>query len=102
MEQRLVQIWYGQRAAPWPLRALARLYSAVMHWRRRAYASGWLQSRRAGKPVIIVGNLTVGGTGKTPLVAWLATQLSATGLKVGIVSRGYGSQDRAVRAVHEA
>ncbi len=45
---------------------------------------------RVGRPVVIVGNLTVGGTGKTPVVIWLAQQLSALGLKVGIVSRGYG------------
>jgi len=102
MQQRLVQVWYGQRAAPWPLRVLSRLYAAAVHWRRRAYARGWLRARRAGKPVIIVGNLTVGGTGKTPLVAWLARQLSATGLKVGIVSRGYGRRTRAVRAVQAA
>jgi tetraacyldisaccharide 4'-kinase len=54
----------------------------------------------AGKPVIVVGNLTVGGTGKTPLVAWLAEQLARCGLKVGILSRGYGGSTRRPQVVH--
>jgi tetraacyldisaccharide 4'-kinase len=59
-----------------------------------------MQTQRAGKPVIVVGNLTVGGTGKTPLVAWLAEQLSLSGLRVGIVSRGYGRSKGEPEAVH--
>src|SRR5207244_4101841 len=47
---------------------------------------------QAGRPVVVVGNLTVGGTGKTPLTIWLARQISARGLRVGIVSRGYGGR----------
>jgi tetraacyldisaccharide 4'-kinase len=54
------------------------------------YESQWLRSHQAGKPVVVVGNLTVGGTGKTPLVAWLAGRLAGLGWRVGIVSRGYG------------
>src|SRR5258708_32402615 len=61
-----------------------------MRARRRAYVSGWVRTEHAGKPVVVIGNLTVGGTGKTPLTIWLARQLTAAGLRVGIVSGGYG------------
>jgi tetraacyldisaccharide 4'-kinase len=99
MEQRRTDIWYRESAAsPW-LQPLSWVYGLVVRGRRLAYATGWLRTRRADRPVIVVGNLTVGGTGKTPLVAWLASQLSAAGLKVGIVSRGYGSNAAGVRIV---
>jgi len=91
MEQRLTRLWYGEGAGAAPLlRGLSWIYGAVVRLRSRAYAAHWLKSQRAGKPVIVVGNLTVGGTGKTPLVAWLAERLAQRGLRVGIVSRGYG------------
>src|SRR4029078_5205681 len=54
---------------------------------------------KVGVPVVVVGNLTVGGTGKTPLVAWLASRLAAVGLKVAIVSRGCGGRARGVTRV---
>jgi tetraacyldisaccharide 4'-kinase len=100
MEQRLTRLWYRESAGPSLLQPLSWLYGLVVRVRRQAYERGWLKSGRAGKPVIVVGNLTVGGTGKTPLVAWLAEQLSATGLKVGIVSRGYGRSRRMPEMVH--
>jgi tetraacyldisaccharide 4'-kinase len=91
MEQRLTRLWYGDGTEAAPLlRGLSWLYGAIVRVRSRAYAAHWLSSQRAGKPVIVVGNLTVGGTGKTPLVVWLAERLSQLGLRVGIVSRGYG------------
>jgi tetraacyldisaccharide 4'-kinase len=62
-----------------------------MRLRRNAYAWGLLRRHWVGKPVVVVGNLTVGGTGKTPLVIWLARKLTARGLQVGLVSRGYGA-----------
>ncbi len=91
MEQRLTRLWYDEGTGGAPLlRGLSWIYGAVVGLRSRAYAAHWLRSYRAGKPVVVVGNLTVGGTGKTPLVAWLAERLSRRGLSVGIVSRGYG------------
>ncbi len=54
------------------------------------YASGWLARERLNVPVIVVGNISVGGSGKTPLVIWLAQQLNALGRNAGIISRGYG------------
>jgi tetraacyldisaccharide 4'-kinase len=90
VEQRLTELWYRERAWACPLQPLAWLYGAALALRRRAYAAGWLRTQSAGRPVVVVGNLTVGGTGKTPLTAWLARELGAQGLRVGIVSRGYG------------
>jgi len=92
MEQQLTKLWYRDDAGPSLLQPLSWLYDAVVRLRRNAFAHGWLTTHRVGKPVIVVGNLTVGGTGKTPLVIWLARQLTGHGLKVGIVSRGYGSR----------
>ena len=56
----------------------------------RSYRLGWLRSVRVAVPVIVVGNLTVGGSGKTPLVIALVEALRARGLRPGVVSRGYG------------
>jgi tetraacyldisaccharide 4'-kinase len=85
--------WHGE-SAPLLLRPLAWLYGGVVALRRLAYDRGWLASSHPGVPVIVVGNLTVGGTGKTPLVAWLATQLRARGARPGIVLRGHGGTVR--------
>ena len=92
MEQRLTKLWYRDAAGPSWLQPLSWLYAAAIGLRRNAYARHWMTTYRVGKPVIVVGNITVGGTGKTPLVIWLARHLVERGLKVGIVSRGYGSQ----------
>jgi tetraacyldisaccharide 4'-kinase len=100
MEQRFTELWYRESAGFTWLQPLSWLYGLVTRVRRAAYARRWLRTERAGKPVIVVGNLTVGGTGKTPVVAWLAEQLSLSGLKVGIVSRGYGRSKADPEAVH--
>jgi tetraacyldisaccharide 4'-kinase len=92
MEQRLTRLWYGDDGGASWLQPVSWLYGAIVGLRRRAYARGWLTAHRVGKPVVVVGNLSVGGTGKTPLVIWLARRLTEQGLKVGIVSRGYGAR----------
>jgi tetraacyldisaccharide 4'-kinase len=99
VEQRLTELWYREPAATSFLQPLAVLYGALLGARRRAYLSGWLRSERAGRPVVVIGNLTVGGTGKTPLTIWLARELSASDLRVGIVSRGYGGSAPGPRLV---
>lgn len=98
MEWWVTQLWYGSSAAL-ILRPFALLYRFATVLRRHAYVRGWLRSFRVGCPVVIVGNLTVGGTGKTPLVAWFAQQLTQRGFKVGIVSRGYGRRESTPRVV---
>lgn len=91
MRQWIDGIWWGGRPAPWFLRALARVFGWIVVARRTAYRRGWLRSGAAGPPVVIIGNLGVGGSGKTPLVIWLAQRLKAHGIRTGIVLRGYGS-----------
>src|SRR4029077_19960717 len=70
----------------WPL---SLLYGAIVRLRVWLYAKGLLKRRRLKAPVISVGNLTVGGTGKTPVVIWLAQKFLADGKRVAILSRGY-------------
>lgn len=69
---------------------VAWLFSLLVAVRRAAYACGVLSTVDPRIPVVVVGNVTVGGTGKTPIVAWLSKHLSARGYRPGIVSRGYG------------
>jgi len=66
------------------------VFGAAVFVRRLAYAAGFLPRHRVAVPVIVVGNLSVGGAGKTPLVAWIAQFLGARGRRPGIVSRGWG------------
>jgi tetraacyldisaccharide 4'-kinase len=70
----------------WPL---SMLYGQIVRARAALYARGYLRRKRLDRPVISVGNLTVGGTGKTPMVIWLAERFLAEGKRVGILSRGY-------------
>jgi len=67
-------------------------YTWAVVWRNRRYDCGRAEVHRVGVPVISVGNLTLGGTGKTPLVAWLARWFRAQGVRVSVVSRGYGAE----------
>ena len=71
------------------LTPLSWLYRAWVTVRLSWYHRGWLKSVRLPLPVIVVGNISVGGTGKTPLVLWLAARLREAGYRPGIVSRGY-------------
>ncbi len=69
-----------------------RFYTAAVRRRNRRYDDGRAIVHRVGVPVISVGNLTLGGVGKTPLVAWLARRFSNQGVRVAVVSRGYGAK----------
>lgn len=84
--------WY--RDASWLalLSPLEALYRFVVARRRRAYRLGRREVWQPPVPLVVVGNLSVGGTGKSPLVAWLARRLRADGWRPGIVSRGYGGK----------
>ena len=70
----------------------AGLFAAAAALRRTAYRNGWLRSLSAGAPVVVVGNISVGGTGKTPIAGWLAQSLAQAGRSPAIVSRGYGGR----------
>ena len=82
--------WYSASPPPWALRPLAALYGRVVRLRRALYHRGLLARVRLPVPVLVVGNLSVGGTGKTPLVIALVEALRARGFRPGVVSRGYG------------
>jgi tetraacyldisaccharide 4'-kinase len=86
--------WYGRGRIPWWCCPLAGLYSAVIAVRRALYRLGVLRSVRLPCPVIVVGNITAGGTGKTPLTLALVEALRARGYRPGVVSRGYGGTQR--------
>jgi tetraacyldisaccharide 4'-kinase len=96
---RLFSLWYERPRGVSVLQPLSWLYGAAVSTRRAAYRRGWVRPQGVGKPVIVIGNLTVGGTGKTPLTIWLANHLRERGLEVGLVSRGYGRRDGALRVV---
>ncbi len=82
----LEQRWYSDQPPAWYLRLLEPVYKVLARYdRQRKLKQRW----QAPVPVIIVGNITVGGTGKTPLVSWLVAFLRQAGYRPGIVSRGY-------------
>ena len=81
----------------WPL---SWLFRALVELRRKMYAAGRLHSTRLPVPVIVVGNVFVGGTGKTPLTIWLVEALRQAGYVPGVISRGYGVHGAVPRAVH--
>jgi tetraacyldisaccharide 4'-kinase len=82
-------LWYGNHPLRWLLVPATALYRLVARLRREAYGRGWLKTVEVAVPVVVVGNVSVGGTGKTPFVIWLAAQLRSRGRRVGIVTRGY-------------
>jgi tetraacyldisaccharide 4'-kinase len=84
--------WYRDSWVSRLLSPLAAMYCAVATVRRRMYRSGWCRAESFPVPVVVVGNITVGGTGKTPLVLWITDFLVACGWRPGIVSRGYGGR----------
>ncbi len=94
-EQRIIRIMSGKARGPGATLARAGLsvlscpYAAAMGLRRRAYRRGLLQSYAGGVPVVCVGNITTGGTGKTPMVAWVVAKLKELGKRPAILTRGY-------------
>jgi tetraacyldisaccharide 4'-kinase len=90
----LTALWYGNSPLRWGLFPLALVYQGLARLRRAAYQRGTLKTVELPVPVVVVGNVTVGGTGKTPFVIWLAAQLQKRNLRVGIVTRGYRGKAR--------
>ena len=85
-------LWYGKHPLSIVLAPLGWCYQLLMRLRHLLYLSGILATQKLDIPVIVVGNIVAGGTGKTPLVIWLADYLKEKGYKPGIVSRGYKSK----------
>jgi tetraacyldisaccharide 4'-kinase len=102
LETTLSREWLRRGAlacALWPLSLLFRALAAL---RRGLYSAGISHAERLPVPVVVVGNIFIGGTGKTPLTIWLVEALRAAGFRPGVVSRGFGSKDAAPRAVGAA
>ena len=89
LSQALNTLWYGKSPVRWLLWPASLAYLGLARLRRAAYERGTLAAVELPVPVIVVGNVSVGGTGKTPFIIWLSAQLKARGLRVGILTRGY-------------
>lgn len=92
LSERLLSAWYSGHPGLILLRPLEWLYRRVAQRRRQRFLDGTIPAYRPSVPLIVVGNITVGGTGKTPMILWLIEHCRARGLRVGVVSRGYGAR----------
>jgi len=97
--ERLTRAWLTRGPLACLLWPLSWLIGGVGAVRRQMYRLGWLKTERVAVPVIVVGNVVAGGSGKTPVVLALAAHLTGRGLKVGVISRGYGRQSADCREV---
>lgn len=89
IRQYLLNHWHQKSKPALPLLLLSRIYGLILSLRKKLYQKKLLKTLQLPIPVIVVGNITVGGTGKTPVVIYLAKYLQSEGFKPGIVTRGY-------------
>ncbi|MDB5920533.1 MAG: tetraacyldisaccharide 4-kinase [Massilia sp.] len=99
LESTLTRAWLRRGPLACALWPVSLLFRAVSSLRRQLFGAGLLASQRLPVPVIVVGNIFIGGTGKTPLTIWLAETLGAAGFTPGIISRGHGAAGSAPRPV---
>jgi tetraacyldisaccharide 4'-kinase len=91
-QHKLDKIWYKGAAIPIRYLILSKLFTYASALRRKLYEVGLFKTHSVKCPIVIIGNISVGGVGKTPFVIWLVNQLQASGKKVGVISRGYGGK----------
>ena len=89
------KIWYQKHPLKYCLLPVSALFCLLVFLRKLAYQLGWLPQYQPNLPVIVIGNISVGGTGKTPLIIYLAQQFRHAGIRVAVVSRGYGRNGQA-------
>lgn len=99
IETTITHAWQTQAKWLYLLSPLSWLYAAVTQCRKALYDKGILASYRADVPVMVIGNITVGGSGKTPLIINLVNYLQSKGVKVGVISRGYGGDSTQMPAM---
>ncbi|WP_201579035.1 tetraacyldisaccharide 4'-kinase [Psychrobacter sp. Pi2-52] len=102
IETTITRAWQRQAAWLWLLLPISWLYGLITLLRRQAYKAGLLSSYRAPIPVMVIGNISVGGSGKTPLIIALVNYLQKKGVKVGVISRGYGGDTSQMPALVSA
>lgn len=85
-------LWYGENPLYKLLLPLSWIFAGVSHLRRTLFRLGWRKQHKMSVPVIVVGNISAGGVGKTPVVIDLVKRLQASGWRPGVVSRGYGGR----------
>ena len=102
IETTMTRAWQRQAAWLWLLLPVSWLYGFITMVRRQAYKIGLFSSYRAPIPLMVIGNITVGGSGKTPLIIALVTHLQKQGIKVGVISRGYGGDSNQMPALVHA
>ena len=90
----VVDSWYRKSLWLYLLLPFSLIFTYITNRRRRKFVKSKKLSHKTSIPLIVVGNLTIGGTGKTPLVAYIASELAKKGYKPGLVSRGYGGKFR--------
>ncbi|MDI1244583.1 MAG: tetraacyldisaccharide 4'-kinase [Rhodoferax sp.] len=91
----LTRAWLRRGWLAWLLWPLSTLYGLLVRLRRTLYQGGWLNSERLPVTVLVVGNVVAGGAGKTPVVMAVVQHLQARGIRVGVISRGYGRRSQA-------
>lgn len=99
IETTVTRAWQRQTWWLWLLWPISCLYGLIIRLRQQAYKRGWLTSYRAPIAVMVIGNISVGGSGKTPLIIELVNHLQQQGVKVGVISRGYGGDSSQMPAL---